>query len=326
MRSGEKCWEMIFQNIQVSKVYEQSGRVEMSNNAYLSDRRIVMSNGIASRQNEDNSIAMLAAQRQLYRDAKKCNTVLVALSVWIPFALSVILLFIPENTEWRYASYILSIVSMVFSFAIDKYIEQKKQLAAFIQQKFDVYVYEMPWDKRIFGRDKNVDHEIATHSKKILNNQQEQKQLKDWYTPGVDKKNAIDGILACQRENLEWDVGLRKRFKFVSITLIIILFAAIFAMGLWKNERIIELLWRVAFITPMLKWLLDTIKKLNKDISTLQELDNDINNNETKTMEDLQDIQKVIFQHRKGCYAIPECIYNMFKDNDEDRAYREARM
>ena len=42
-----------------------------------------MSNGIAMRQNEDNSIAMLAAQRQLYRDAKKYNTVAVALSVWI---------------------------------------------------------------------------------------------------------------------------------------------------------------------------------------------------------------------------------------------------
>ena len=63
-----------------------------------------------------------------------------------------------------------------------------------------------------------------------------------------------------------------------------------------------------------------------KDISILQELDGDINNNEMKTMEDLQDIQKVIFQHRKGCYAIPEIIYNIFKDNDEDRAYREARM
>ena len=56
-----------------------------------------MSNGIATRQNEDNSIAMLAAQRQLYRDAKKFNTVLVALSVWIPFALSVIFLLFPEN-------------------------------------------------------------------------------------------------------------------------------------------------------------------------------------------------------------------------------------
>lgn len=129
-----------------------------------------MSNGIVTRQNEDNSIAMLAAQRQLYRDAKKYNAVSVVLSVWIPFALAVIIWFIQENTEWRYASYILS---MVFSFVIDKYIEEKKQLAAFIQQKFDVYVYEMPWDKRIFGRDKNVDHEIAIHSKKILSNQQE---------------------------------------------------------------------------------------------------------------------------------------------------------
>ena len=132
-----------------------------------------MSNGIVTRQNEDNSIAILAAQRQLYRDAKKYNAVSVVLSVWIPFALAVIIWFIQENTEWRYASYILSMVSMVFSFVIDKYIEEKTQLAAFIQQKFDVYVYEMPWDKRIFGRDKNVDHEIAIHSKKILSNQQE---------------------------------------------------------------------------------------------------------------------------------------------------------
>ena len=160
-----------------------------------------MSNGIATRQNEDNSIAMLAAQRQLYREAKKYNTVSVALSVWIPLALAVILLFLPENTEWRYASYILSIVSMFFSFVIDKYIEEKKQLAAFIQQKFDVYVYEMPWDTRIFGRDKNVDHEIATHSKKILSNPQEKKQLKDWYTPVVDKKNTIDGMLDLEKDS-----------------------------------------------------------------------------------------------------------------------------
>ena len=102
-----------------------------------------MSNGIATRQNEDNSIAMLAAQRQLYRDAKKFNTVLVALSVWIPFALSVIILLIPENKEWKCISYILSIVSMIFSFVIDRCIEEKKQLAAFIQQKFDVYVYKI---------------------------------------------------------------------------------------------------------------------------------------------------------------------------------------
>ena len=55
-----------------------------------------MSNGILTRQNEENSIAMLAAQRQLYRDTKWFNTLFIAFSVWIPFSLAVILLIVPE--------------------------------------------------------------------------------------------------------------------------------------------------------------------------------------------------------------------------------------
>lgn len=103
-----------------------------------------MSNGIVTRQNENKSIAMLAAQRQLYSDAKRFDTLSIALSVWIPFCLAVIFLFLPEDTGWQYASYILAVVSMIFSFVVNKFIEDKKKLAAFIQQKFDVYVYTMP--------------------------------------------------------------------------------------------------------------------------------------------------------------------------------------
>ena len=44
------------------------------------------------------------------------------------------------------------------------------------------------------------------------------------------------------------------------------------------------------------------------------------------TMDDLQNIQRMIFEHRKGCYAIPDFIYKLFKDNDEDKAHREACM
>ena len=39
-------------------------------------------------------------------------------------------------------------------------------------------------------------------------------------------------------------------------------------------------------------------------------------------MDELQDIQKMIFEHRKECYAIPNVIYQIFKDNDEDAARR----
>ena len=43
-----------------------------------------MSNGIRLRQNEEHSIEMLAAQRQLYSNAKRYDWLSTALSVWIP--------------------------------------------------------------------------------------------------------------------------------------------------------------------------------------------------------------------------------------------------
>lgn len=281
-----------------------------------------VSNGIAVRQNEEKAIAMLAAQRQLYNDAKKLGTISIVLSVWLPFAMALILLFLPEESTCKNVSYILAIVSMLFSFVVDKHINDKKKLAAFIQQKFDVYVYNMPWDERIFGKQKNINQDIVTYSKQIIENSDKKERLYNWYTPTVDNRDLLTSILLCQRENLSWDVGLRKRYRLSSIIMIVFLCSLVIVMGLWQNESIAMLLWRFAFIVPMLEWLFDTVKTLNKDMERLKELDEIINNDVSKTMDELQDIQKMIFEHRKECYAIPNVIYQIFKDNDEDAARR----
>ena len=285
-----------------------------------------MSNGIRLRQNEEHSIEMLAAQRQLYSNAKRYDWLSTALSVWIPFGMAIILVFIPEDSLAGIVSYIVSITSAVISFIVDGIINNKKELAAAIQQKFDTYIYNMPWDTRIFGKNRNLNNEIAVYSSKILSDEEEKKSLYDWYTPLVDEKELKEGILSCQRENVWWDVGLRKRFKMGSIMAIIILCMAVFIMGICKNESTVKLLSRFAFVAPMLEWLFSTIKQLNKDINELQELDEIINDDESKSMEDLQDIQKLIFIHRKDCFAIPNFFYKHFKDNDEDKAHRAASM
>lgn len=285
-----------------------------------------MSNGIRLRQNEEHSIEMLAAQRQLYNDVKRYDWLSTALSVWIPFGMAIILLFIPEDSPVGIVSYMLSIVSACVSFIVDGIISSKKELAASIQQKFDIYTYTMPWNARIFGKNKNLNNEIAFYSSKILYNPQEKESLYDWYTPSVDEKELNEGILSCQRENVWWDVGLRKKFRMGSIIAIVTFCIAVFVMGICKNESTVKLLWRFAFVAPMLEWLLSTISQLNEDINDLQELDESINSDELKSMEDLQDIQKLIFEHRKNCFAIPNFFYKLFKDNDEDRAHRTASM
>lgn len=283
-----------------------------------------MSNGIRKRENEEQSIEMLAAQRQLYNDAKKYGWLSSALSVWIPFILAILLLFISEDSPVGIASYVLSIISAIVSFIVAKVISDKKEMAALIQQKFDLYVYDMPWNKRLFGNDKNVSNEIVSYSSKILINDEEKKALYDWYTPLVDDKELHKGILACQRENVFWDVGLRKKYKTGSIFIIVFLCICVFIMGICKNESTIRLLWRLAFIMPMLEWLLSTISQINTDIKNLQEVDELVNDNEVKNMDDLQDIQKCIYEHRKSCFTIPNFFYKFFKDNDEDKAHRVA--
>ena len=56
---------------------------------------------------------------------------------------------------------------------LDGIISRKKEFAASIQQRFDIYIYTMPWDTRIFGKNSNLNNEIASYSSKILNNPQE---------------------------------------------------------------------------------------------------------------------------------------------------------
>ena len=285
-----------------------------------------MSNGINRRQNEEKCVAMLAAQRQLYNDAKKLDWTSTVLSVLIPFLLSCILLFVSKDSPVGVISYIVSIVSMIFSFCVSGHIKNEKRMAAFIQQKFDTYIYTMPWNRRTFGDDKNVNSEIAQYSEKILSNNAEKEKLKNWYTVEADRKPLNEGILVCQRENFTWDAGLRKRFRRLSIGVVVLLSGAVLIMGVFLNESVIELLCRIAFLAPMLQWLFETVKMLNDDLENLNELDVAINSKEEKSMEDLQDIQKLIYEHRKGCLTIPNFFYGYFKDNDEDRAHRMANM
>lgn len=281
-----------------------------------------MSNGINQRQNEEKCIAMLAAQRQLYSDAKVLDLISTLLSVLIPFLLSCVLLFVPKDSPVGVTSYVISIVSMIFSFCISGHIKSEKRTAAFIQQKFDTYVYSMPWNRRIFGDDKNVSSEIAQYSEKILSNRAEKEKLKNWYTAEADKKSLNEGILICQRENFTWDAGLRKRFRMLCIGIVVFLSSAVILMGVILNESLREIFCRFAFLAPMIQWLFETVKMLNDDFENLRELDSAINSKEKKSMEDLQDIQKLIYEHRKGCLTIPNYFYGFFKENDEDRAHR----
>ena len=283
-----------------------------------------MNNGIVERQNEETYIRYLAAQRQLYNEAKRLDGVEILFSVVIPLFFVALQLIISDNTYLNAASYVLSIVSMGISLLIGSYINRKKEMAAEIQQHFDLHVYQMTWDNKLFGLQRNVTHVVAEKAKLLLKNPKEHERLTNWYTTVAGTVDLKKGILMCQKENYNWDVNLRKRFRSLSVIVIIILTILVFLIGIVKNETVVMLLCRFAFIIPTFQWLFETVKQLNKDIKNLEELDGLISSSEPINMDKLQEIQSKIYIHRKSCYTIPNKFYDRYKNNDEDVAHRTA--
>ena len=281
-----------------------------------------MSNGINKRQNEEKSIAYLAAQKQLYNDAKIMNGLIVIISVILPFLFS----FIKGNSNIENLLYVLSALSLFISFVFNGYIKNNKKDAAYMQLKFDIYVYQMPWDKRLFGKEKNVSDEVSKKSRKILKIKKKKDKLTNWYENimKMDNIELNEGILVCQKENVSWDIGLRKRYKMLSVILIIIFIIINFSIGIIWNEPVIRLFFRISFVLPILKWMLDNIRQLNEDISNLKELNELLNSKDKKNMDELQEIEYKIYNHRKSCYIIPNFFYNIFKNNDKDRVHQMA--
>lgn len=287
---------------------------------------MIMSNGIDIRQNEDKSIAMLAAQRQLYRDAKHYACFVTLIAILLPVIITILLLYFPCYQALRDILCIVSVLSLFICFIIDSKIEAKKELAAYIQLKFDVYVYQMPWNRYFFGDNKNIDCDIAEHSKNILADEKGKLDLMNWYTLPIATKPIIDGILSCQRENFYWDYKLRDRTKFFGNCIVVLLLLLIFGVGLWNHEEIIQVFQRIVYVLPLFKWAYDLNTNLERDMERLKKIDGKINLNVPKGMYILQDIQRELTEHRKLCYTIPDFIYEHYKDNDEDKAHRIASM
>ena len=285
-----------------------------------------MSNTITKRQNSNANIARLAAQRQLYRDEGNIETVNVVLSVIIPLGIAVIQEVMTAWTWAKTASCCLSIAMLAVSIVLSSAGKRRKKLAASIQQEFDIDVFQMPWDEKLFGLRKNLNDEIAGASKKILGSEHEKKMLYDWYTIAVESLTRNKAIAACQKENFNWDAGLRKRFRFFNIALLSLVIIVPVIICLVKQQSVEELLLNFIMVLPALKWSINNITGINEDLKRMEPIERAVYSREEKSMNQLQLTQKDIYMNRMATVKIPDWFYKCFKDNDEDRERRAVEL
>ncbi|MBQ7682354.1 MAG: hypothetical protein IJT31_09130 [Oscillibacter sp.] len=279
------------------------------------------SNGIQARQHETANVAKLTAADRLYREIKRLKLLQLLLAVILPLLCTCLQLF---NQGGNSLLDILAILSFVLSLPCKSTIDGKNTLAADIKQDFDVSVYQMPWNEDLFGERRDLTKEIAENSGGVENSPYLRDE--DWYNKKADAMPILDGIFACQRENYAWDSAMRKRYRNLCALGIGALILAVVAVEIYKNETAAALVSGIVFILSALNWLLNIVHSLNEDLKRLDKMKASFQSTDTRTMKDLQKIQKAIYEHRKRAVVPPQFIYKMFKDSDEKTAKHMMKM
>lgn len=311
-----------------------------------------MSNGIIERQNNKKNLMRLAAQRQLYSEVSNLELRNGLFTVIIPAYLAFILYIIKlaENFDISWLDVIfdkipfgfypdmsnittvvtaiacgIPIFALIFENEINNSKKEKKILAATIQQEFDIDVYSMKWDKKLFGKPKDLISEIADASQKIMNNEREKEQLCDWYPNMVDELSLEDGILACQKLNISWDTKLRKRYKFCLQVILgaIIVFQCIMCIN---NPLYVFLCSGLLPMLSTLMWIKGTIDNITNDLKLIESISTSVSSVKKKTKDELEFIQRDIFDYRKSQTKIPDWFYKLHKNKDEAREQRAVQI
>jgi SMODS-associating 4TM effector domain len=286
-------------------------------------------NSILTNQNKPENIKKLAAQRQLYKEAKKFLIIQILLTVPITISISILKLILKETIHVdisEYAAFYGILLSIVDVFVFNKLIGTYRTNAAKTQEEFDCDVYNMEWNKIFVG--KKVGAEVINkYSRKYF--PLENAPLNDWYPIEIGPFSLEHSILICQKTNLYYDTALRKKYKTTSIVLAGITFVLLMIISLSTKISVPNFL--VQVILPFLpvfilafKIIEDHSKAVKAAVDLHQTIENLADIHNSLSVHLLRKVQDKIYCNRKDSPLIPDFFYKEIRTKLEDEMHENA--
>lgn len=200
-------------------------------------------NPITEKQNQEKYLRYLAAQRQLYDDAKIWYGIFLVAGIMIAILGNGAFLF----GNWTFVPPLVTLFAWVYAlgepFVLPLFASQKRSTAAKIQELFDCDVLEMPWNETI-GKKPEPETIIRAYEKfKEKRSSEAWDKLKNWYTPpNLEQLSLTQGRIACQRENIWWDSELRRAYALRVNIVAVLLFILLLTWGIVSDWSLRELL------------------------------------------------------------------------------------
>lgn len=161
-------------------------------------------NDINIRQNEDENLERLAAQRALYSRAKSVRLFVVVSALSIAVASALAALFYPKASPGLGLLGLL--LALLDSLFLDGLEEDFRQRAAAVQEDFDTRLFGLPWNESLGQR---VEHERVVEEGR---DGKSDPKLRDWH-PDVSALPVGFAALLCQRSCIAWDGRTRSVYS-----------------------------------------------------------------------------------------------------------------
>lgn len=272
---------------------------------------------IFERQNMPGLVSAQKAASYCYKEGKKLATALALISIIFPIATNILLLFVDNIV----VSSILSVflfLGFILAEIIRASLDKAKFNGAGLQQYFDEFVFGLKNScKKYLVPAKITSSERIRLILKYKDKPDE--NFSNWYSD-YSKLPYEQAVYQCQKENIRWDLAIRKKYKNFLIILMAIFSVFLIVNAILQRMEIVALITIVSSILPLGSYFYNGLKKLNKNIKSQENLyhhieviDGDLNNQKA-IWEEIEELQVEIFEYRKKAYLIPDWFYKFYRD------------
>lgn len=285
----------------------------------LKNKNMTFIEKLQKRQNSSENVKMLAAQRRLYSKAKRKTLLIFILTVVVQVVLSILCTTIvshrPKLSFLQDYFHMYTLIIIVVQYCLVRRVSKFKEEASHIQLRFDMRVFNLKWDDRFLGPDVDYDKLVERESNKVSVGYL--KELKNWYKfNGLKATNKNQVIRFCQKQNLSWNSTLRKRVNnIIQRTMVINVF--IYFVMLWLTKaNVVQAMNILVNLAPLITWWITVNKNYDRDNKILDEFKRLLDNNKYSKTTSLL-IEAKSTEYRKNSSLVPNCIYELFKKEDD---------
>ncbi|MEG3172179.1 S-4TM family putative pore-forming effector [Sphingomonas sp. ZB1N12] len=209
-------------------------------------------NGIITKQNSPEMIRLMRGRRAAYANAEVWQQLQIAVVVALPALGAAVGLALPEIRPWVAA--IALVATLLDVWFLDPMQKTAIKLAARISEIFDCHVLELPWNEFVVGS--KPDPELIETKCAAFKGDEE--KLRGWYKP-IEIANAPLPLarIICQRENLWYNAGLRRRAGEVLAAIAAFVAVTACILGMVNDLSIAEfVVFLAAPSSPVIFWAL----------------------------------------------------------------------